>query len=204
VTLRSLGHLCILLGACSEGTPAPRAPAGPPASGKFAVHAEVGGLAEPASGVGVRTAADVGFENTGCCGVGLYAGHTSRVGSSSRTEKARELLDGGLELTIVLPALQDRFRLRMRGGKSGTLPRTPSFGRSGFSASAGLQLRLWNIRRPAVGEGVGDFDLMVDYYGWTLGRERTTAGPRRGQEAISGGAIVFGLRLGVDYGIQLE
>jgi hypothetical protein len=155
---------------------------------------------------GTRLAADVGFEAAGCCGLGLYAAQTSRTTGQAKHDNAETVIDGGLELNLAprIGSLQDRLRMRLRAGKAGTPPYLESAGRSGFSASAGLIFRLWDTDPPPVNYASPDIDVLLEYYGWSLGKEQTSAGPREEGNKLSDGAILLGFRLGLDYGVELK
>jgi hypothetical protein len=169
------------------------------------------------SGVGVATSADIGFEATGCCGAGLYVAGTKHAEDDA--EEARvddtkhgdddaddprvdEILEGGIELGVVPPIWDQRLRLRLRGGKAGTPPKSPSVGRSGFTGSAALLFRLWSVPPPAVDEAAPTVDLFVGFSAWSFGRERTSAGPMGDSEQVN--AALFGVRIGGEYGVDFR
>jgi hypothetical protein len=198
-----------MLTACGESLPRAQSPAaGPrqPASGRFVAHVDPAAHAELAGGLGFRLAADVGFEATGCCGLALYAGHTSRASDLAKEERATEVLDGGLEVNLAprIAIIDDRLRFRVRGGKAGTPPYQASGARAGFAASAGVLVRLSDVQPPDVGHAAPAIDLLAEFNGWSLGREQTSAGPRQGSEGSVVAAIVFGVRVGLEYGIDLK
>ncbi|HEX6276810.1 MAG TPA: hypothetical protein VFZ53_27410 [Polyangiaceae bacterium] len=207
---RVLVVLGLLAGACGESLPSARSPASElaPASGRFTLHADAAALTESLEfrDVGFRGTADVGFEATGCCGLALYAAHTSRTSPEAESESAETLLDGGLELSLAprIPSIEDRLRMRVRGGKAGTPPSQASAGRSGFAASAGLLVRLVDVHGPAVNRAAPAIDVLVDFYGWSLDREQTSAGTRESSDSAMGGSLVLGLRVGLDYGVELK
>lgn len=205
-----VGALLLLLGGCG-GVPAYSPP---PNSAKmvFAVHAE--GTTELAANPKVSGGVDVDVERVGCCSLGLYfsaaqlsnakAKEAANVPelSEPNDDRSLEVLDGGLELGVVLPALENRFRLRARAGASGTAPRTPALGRSGISTSLMAIARLWRAAPPAPNHFSPDIDLLLGYSALSLGRENTSAGFV--DERYSHHAFVVGLRLGADYGLDLE
>jgi hypothetical protein len=188
----------------------------------LAVHAE--GMVETDKDPKVSGGADIGLDVTGCCSAGIYVSASSlsnkrakeaaavpsvtaanEAGSDATPNSDRsalEVLDGGAEVGVVIPGLENRFRLRARAGLSGTAPRAPSSGRSGFSTSVVLVTRLWKATPPAPNQFSPDIDLLFGYSVLSLGRERTSAGQIG--ERFPDRAFMLGLRLGTDFGLALE
>jgi len=215
-----LGILSLLLLGCHglpEYSPPPQS-----AAMALAVHAE--GMLETHRNPKVSGGADIGLDVTGCCSAGIYVSASSlgskrakdaaavpSVSASSGAESdetsssdrsALEVLDGGAEVGVVIPGLENRFRLRARAGLSGTAPRAPSAGRSGFSTSVVLVTRLWKATPPAPNRFSPDIDLLLGYSVLSLGRERTSAGQIGGR--FTDQAFMLGFRLGTDFGLALE
>ena len=184
----------------------------------LAAHAE--GSGQLWSDPKVSGGADIGFERTGCCSVGMYVS-TSRLSNdaakaaadpqraldseqSDDAKRALEVLDGGVELGVALPAFENRFRLRARAGLSGTPPSRPYLGRSGFSTSVMFVTRFWEATAPAANKFSPDIDVLLGYSVVSLGREHTSAGRVTVDDGYSDHALMLGLRLGADYGLDLE
>lgn len=190
-----------------------------PAGSTLALHAEGGVLAHHP---GYAGAADFGFEVSGCCGAAVYVAGTRLKGNDEPRKfewdkgfdrddpndaRVNEILEGGIELDGVVPdfgarELENRLRLRVRAGKAGTPPDRPELGRTGYSLSTVLLVRAFGATRPGVNDALPTLDAFAGYSRWNLGPERTSAGDL--QYGWNGGAVVFGLRVGVDYGVDFE
>lgn len=150
------------------------------------------------SNLGAHLSADVGFEATGCCGMGVYAARTGLGGTLAHENRASQILEGGLEFSAMF---SDWVRLRLRAGRAGTPPQLPLYGRKGETGSVALLARLPHPP-PAIGEPAIAWDLFLGLSAWRFGRERTAGGPFDG--SYTTGALLFGLRVGSEYGVAFE
>jgi len=181
------------------------------------IHAE--GSVEAHKNPKISGSVDVGFESTGCCAIGLFAG-ASELSNKNAKDAANETapdatgadkpsnlqaIEGGLELGVTVPLqgyLKDRLRLRGRAGKAGTPPGRTSFGRAGFSGSLALIVRTWDIEAPATNAFSPKIDLLIGYSVLSLQRESTSAGDMKTPYADK--SLMLGIRIGADHGLDLE
>lgn len=210
------GLLGLASGCAGAATPAP-----PPVSAPalLVMHAE--GSVEPLKRPTIKGSADIGFESTGCCSLGFYVAvtqdadseaveaanentreSTQKPDSADDPAKSLNALEGGLELGVVIPAWNDRLRIRGRAGKAGTTPRTVSLGREGVSTSLAVLMRVWDLPAPETNSFKADVDVMVGVSVLSLQREATSAGGMG--KPYSDAALMLGVRIGTDYGIDLE
>jgi hypothetical protein len=174
-------------------------------------HAELVGL--PGSGAhGSMGSADIGFGRAGCCDVGVYVADARLSGAKARDARVTEILQGGFQLGVTLPLWQQRLRLRGRFGRSGSPPESPLLGRSGFGTSAALTLRLWDVNAPDVNQFKPNVDLLLGWSTLALGNETASSGSLHDpvQNLIQAplpltiNALMLGLRVGADFGLDLE
>jgi hypothetical protein len=186
-------------------------PAGAP--DQLQLHVEGAGQLVPWKHRGFIGAADVALGHTGCCDAGIYVAAASLDNGYARAHRTTEVLQGGLQLGVALPVWEDRFRLRARIGKAGTPPAPPLFGRSGFSTSAVVLFRVWDIEPPQTNEFKPNIDLMLGLTTLSMQAENSSAGSLRdlgendlikAPNAASAAALLLGIRIGTDYGIDLE
>lgn len=201
-----IGH-CVALVLVAVGCAS--LPIKPPAPATFGVHADAAGAyAFPQPRPGFIGAADAGFEMTHCCGLGMYMSFANFAVNGEDMDHERwarpatRILDGGVELGVITPWPDHRLRLRLRAGKAGTPPNRVTLGRSGYSAHAAALFRLWNPATPEVGQEAANVDLFAGYSGWGLGAERTSGGAMGDSQPVN--AVLVGVRLGVDYGVDFE
>ena len=185
---------------CTAGMPAVASPA----SGSFVTHGDAGSELS-SRGHGFVGTADLGFEATGCCGGALYVSDTNYAGAEAKHKNAGDVLDGGLELSVVVPRIvNDRLRLRVRAGKSGTPPSKLTLGRSGYSTSSVVLFRLTPPEAPALNAFSPSVDLFAGMATTWLDKERTTYGVDDSSGNLSRVMFLFGVRLGVGYGVDLR
>ena len=182
-----------------------------PAPATLAMHGEASGLR--GNDWGTSAGADVGFQAGNCCGAGAFITRTGWQSESdgkptgAKNYNATEILEGGVEIMAVIPGvLANRFRLRIRGAKIGTPPSAPRFGRTGYSGSFALLFRLTRPELPTTGSAAPAVDVFAGGGIWGLGHEQSSAGSLNGQYdgPFRTAAVLLGLRLGVDYGIDLK
>ena len=109
---------------------------------------------------------------------------------------------------VVPRVLNERFRLRLRVGKSGTPPTRSSLGRSGYSTSGVLLFRVTPPAPPAVNGFKSSIDFFLGVSTLMLGRDRRSYGAIEGESPAEKGyshaSFLIGLRIGAGYGIDLE
>jgi len=205
--LGQLLTIAVLASGCSVMPPVAAAP------DQFQMHMEGAlqpGLQPRASGF--HGAADVALASAGCCDAGVYVAASSFGGKDARDYAFTQVLQGGLQLGVTLPVWEERLRLRARIGKAGTPPEPPRFGRSGFGTSAVVLVRVWDIEAPLRNQFKPNVDLMVGFSSLSLQSENSSAGSLRDApdslisrpNAVNVSALLLGIRIGADYGLDLE
>jgi hypothetical protein len=156
-----------------------------------------------------------GFDSGRCCGFGLYAARSyfgdwgdSKEGGHDRKqvepqESRRVLPDEITELGGAFTVtLNEYVRIRMRGGLAASPPKDQEIGRSGVGGNASALVRLWGVAPPQIGAPASHLDLVLGFSAWALNRQATSAGLR--DEAVNVNALLVGLRVSADYGVDFR
>ncbi|HXK19385.1 MAG TPA: hypothetical protein VNG33_16355 [Polyangiaceae bacterium] len=204
-----LGHLMAIFSLASGCAATP--PAAAP--DQFQMHVE-GAFQPPLpkKSQGFTGAADVALGHAGCCDAGVFVAATSFGSDDAEDYRITQVLQGGVQLGVTLPVWDGRLRVRARVGKAGTAPEPPRFGRSGFATSAVMLLRLWDIEPPQTNEFKPNVDVFLGMSTVSMHAEMSSAGSLRDApndliarpNAASLSALLIGIRIGTDYGIDLE
>jgi hypothetical protein len=156
-------------------------------------------------GVGWQIGASLGLDATNCCGVGAYIAVGNAFGHAEGADSSFTSVDAGLEanFTIPRPSNLPIPILRVRGGRASTAPDSNASHRAGYAFGAALALRLTPKPPLGVGENAATLDVLIpSYVVWGLGERQTAAGEMGDRVVVH--AILFGIRIGAEHGIQLH
>lgn len=172
-----------------------------PATAALVLQVE-GALGPGSSGKGVRlgyqAGASFGFESRHCCGLAVYIldGGVNRL--SGDPDQTTGTLGGGLEARA---RVWWRLWLFGRVGRASTKPDSRDQHRTGYEFQGGAYLRAIG-KSPATNAFAPLVDITLSYTGWALDPMLTSGDPMGGSQYTS--AVVAGVRIGADYGLDLN
>ncbi len=142
-------------------------------------------------GLGYQAGASFGFESRHCCGLGVFI-------LDGGASKSKGTLGGGIE---VRANVWRHVWLFGRAGRASTQPNSKGEHQTGYEFGGGAFLRAIG-RSPAANAFTPLVDITVSYSGWALGQMLNSGDPQGSSQYTS--AIVAGVRIGADYGLDLN